>query len=125
MCGLEFVPRLCSVTIRWAESLNLHLLPPQVLDAFKSLIDSGKYPQWTLEEFNHEGWRVSIDEGLGDRKGWLLMRQSLHDPLLVLNVESEVKGGVAAQCKIMVEFLASGPMLDLTSLEKAATSCDI
>lgn len=25
--------------------------------------------------------------------GWLLLRASLHDPLLVLNVESELEGG--------------------------------
>lgn len=36
------------------------------------------------------------------RKGWLLLRASLHDPLLVLNVESDVAGGasrIAAQVR--------------------------
>lgn len=33
-----------------------------------------------------------MDEGEG-RRGWLLLRQSLHDPLLVLNVESDRQGG--------------------------------
>jgi hypothetical protein len=33
-----------------------------------------------------------VDEGAG-KCGWLLLRQSLHDPLLVLNVESDVQGG--------------------------------
>ncbi len=47
---------------------------------------------WTLEKENHEGWRVSIEEGKG-RRGWALLRASLHDPLLVLNVESDVRGG--------------------------------
>jgi len=35
---------------------------------------------------------VTVDEGEG-RMGWLLLRASLHDPLLVLNVESELEGG--------------------------------
>lgn len=43
-------------------------------------------------QVNHEGWRVNVDEGQG-RAGWVLLRQSLHDPLLVLNVESEVECG--------------------------------
>lgn len=47
---------------------------------------------WVLEKENHEGWRVSIDEGEGMR-GWCLLRASLHDPLLVLNAESDVRGG--------------------------------
>ena len=29
-----------------------------------------------------QGWRVVVDEGEG-RRGWVLLRQSLHDPLLV------------------------------------------
>jgi hypothetical protein len=30
------------------------------------------------------------------RRGWALLRASLHDPLLVLNIESEVAGGARA-----------------------------
>lgn len=36
--------------------------------------------------------QVTVDEGDG-KMGWLLLRASLHDPLLVLNVESELEGG--------------------------------
>uniref|UniRef100_A0A7S0RL90 phosphoglucomutase (alpha-D-glucose-1,6-bisphosphate-dependent) n=1 Tax=Pyramimonas obovata TaxID=1411642 RepID=A0A7S0RL90_9CHLO len=62
----------------------------KVLAAFHDFIVA--QPGWTLEEENHEGWRAIIDEGEG-RQGWLLLRQSLHDPLLVLNMESYVEGG--------------------------------
>ncbi len=66
----------------------------QVLDAFHDWVAGGAGGQshWALEEVNHEGWRVNVDEGDGKR-GWLLLRQSLHDPLLVLNVESDRVGG--------------------------------
>lgn len=63
---------------------------------------SGKHADWALEPVNYEGWRVVVDEGSG-RQGWLLLRQSLHDPLLVLNVESEVKGGVAVAAARVLE----------------------
>jgi hypothetical protein len=53
---------------------------------------AGGQSSWALEAVNYEGWRVAVDEGEG-RHGWVLLRQSLHDPLLVLNVESDVQGG--------------------------------
>lgn len=66
----------------------------RILDAFKSWVTSEEAEKkgWKLEEVNHEGWRVAVDEGEG-RKGWFLLRASLHDPLLVLNVESDAPGG--------------------------------
>ena len=56
--------------------------------------------RWALEAENHEGWRVSVDEGEG-RRGWALLRASLHDPLLVLNVESDVRGGPCHVCMLL------------------------
>lgn len=65
-----------------------------MLEGFKAWLDkdAGGEPAWSLDPVNHEGWRVSVDEGDGAR-GWALLRASLHDPLLVLNVESDVPGG--------------------------------
>lgn len=46
-------------------------------------------------------WRLSTESGAhfvgaGDgKRGWVLLRASLHDPLLVLNVESDVEGGAS------------------------------
>ncbi len=66
----------------------------RVTAAFKEWMESGNAPKsWTMEADNYEGWRVSIDEGNGDQ-GWLLLRPSLHDPDVVINVESEQAGGM-------------------------------
>lgn len=54
---------------------------------------AGGQSSWSMEPVNHEGWRVTVDQGEG-RRGWLLLRQSLHDPLLVLNIESDQEGGM-------------------------------
>uniref|UniRef100_A0A061R0N2 phosphoglucomutase (alpha-D-glucose-1,6-bisphosphate-dependent) n=1 Tax=Tetraselmis sp. GSL018 TaxID=582737 RepID=A0A061R0N2_9CHLO len=78
----------------------------KVLDDFHEYVASGEVPNWKMEEVNHEGWRVVVDEGDG-KKGWLLLRQSLHDPLLVLNVESEVECGATVTAFKMNEFMAS------------------
>lgn len=66
----------------------------KVLEGCHDWIQSGAggKSNWAMEDVNHEGWRVNVDEGNG-KQGWLLLRQSLHDPLLVLNAESETKGG--------------------------------
>ena len=36
--------------------------------------------------------------------GWFLLRQSLHDPVLVLNLESEHPDGVACMEKLLCSF---------------------
>jgi hypothetical protein len=72
---------------------NFKELGASVLEKFNAWILAGKPgPDWSLEKENWEGWRASINEGEGKR-GWALLRQSLHDPLLVLNVESDLPGG--------------------------------
>jgi len=94
-----------------------------VLDRFKAWIDSGAglpAGKWTLDEINHEGWRINIDEGDGKR-GWVLLRQSLHDPLLVMNAESEVAGGVAATAARVLDFFlqkCQGMAVDVSALSK-------
>ncbi|KAI0565798.1 Alpha-D-phosphohexomutase [Gracilaria domingensis] len=72
---------------------------------------------WTLEDTNYEGYRVSVDEGDG-KAGWLLLRQSLHDPLLPLNVESETSGGVAAIVNVLVnDFFPNYTNVDTSPLK--------
>lgn len=47
---------------------------------------------WTIAEDNREGIRVSFDKENGN--GWFLLRLSVHDPIMPLNIESDSKGGV-------------------------------
>lgn len=69
-----------------------------------------------MEEVNHEGHRVKVDEVDG-KQGWVLLRQSLHDPLLPLNIESEIGGGVARIADVLVnQFLPDWDNVDSSSL---------
>ncbi|MBQ4610352.1 MAG: phosphomannomutase/phosphoglucomutase [Clostridia bacterium] len=63
-------------------------------------------PGWKLVEPNYEGVRVDLEEG------WFLLRLSLHDPIMPLNIESDVEGGVQ---KIAAELLAF--LQDFTQLD--------
>ena len=48
-------------------------------------------PGWQLADDNREGVRVSFDKENGD--GWFLLRLSVHDPIMPLNIESDSEGG--------------------------------
>lgn len=72
---------------------------------------------WTIATDNREGLRVSFPAGEGD--GWFLLRLSVHDPILPLNMESNTKGGVALiEAKLREFFRAHGRGIDLSPLEK-------
>ncbi len=62
----------------------------QVLEGLEAMIHD--QPGWTIEKPNYEGIRVNCNKE--DEKGWFLLRMSLHDPVMPLNVESSLPGGV-------------------------------
>ncbi|CAN8076149.1 unnamed protein product, partial [Agarophyton chilense] len=87
-----------------------------VVEAFAKFAET--VDGWKLEHENYEGYRVSVDEGDG-KAGWLLLRQSLHDPLLPLNVESEIHGGVAAIVSVLTKhFFPDHTNVDTAPLDK-------
>jgi phosphomannomutase len=47
---------------------------------------------WEIVSPNYEGLRVRCTSS--NEKGWFLLRLSLHDPVMPLNIESDVEGGV-------------------------------
>jgi len=73
-----------------------------------------KEPGWVLEEPNYEGIRVCCSNPY--EKGWFLLRLSLHDPMMPLNIESDVEGGVKAIASGLVKWLKEFKYLDISSL---------
>jgi len=70
---------------------------------------------WTIVPKNYEGIRVSCSSPQED--GWFLLRLSLHDPVLPLNVESNVEGGVQQIKQRLRTFFQSFTELDLKALQ--------
>jgi len=67
---------------------------------------------------NREGVRVSIDmDGVQDA-AWFLLRLSVHDPVLPLNAESDVEGGVKEILSGLYLVLKDVDGIDFSSLEK-------
>ena len=71
---------------------------------------------WSIAPDNREGMRISFPKEDGD--GWFLLRLSVHDPIMPLNVESDSEGGVKIIAKKVLHVLkhyCTG--LDLSPLE--------
>ena len=83
-----------------------------VIDALTAYAQ--KKPGWSLAPNNFEGVRVNLDDEHGD--GWFLLRLSLHDPLLPLNIESNSEGGAKKIANELSSFLAGYDKLAATTL---------
>lgn len=104
-----------------SKEFRMNILVENFKDYGKKIIeDLGKYaenePGWKIAPDNYEGIRVAFDRDKGD--GWFLLRLSLHDPLMPLNIESDSKGGVKIIASSIQEFLDRYEHLDTGSLKK-------
>ena len=70
-------------------------------------------PGWSATPENYEGLRYAVPA----QKGWFLLRMSLHDPLMPLNIESDCPGGVDAILRELTPFLRGQAALDTAALE--------
>ena len=71
-------------------------------------------PEMSLVEPNYEGVRIKFAADAGD--GWCLLRKSLHDPIMPLNIESNKEGGVALIAEKLRPFLKEFAELDISRL---------
>lgn len=70
---------------------------------------------WVVAPSNYEGIRISFGKGEGD--GWFLLRMSLHDPIMPLNIESDVEGGNLVIAKKLYAFLVGYEGLNVSNLQ--------
>lgn len=72
---------------------------------------AARQPGWQLADDNREGVRVSLDREHGD--GWFLLRLSVHDPIMPLNIESDAVGGADVIYRQLLTFLRTTEGLKL------------
>ncbi len=70
-----------------------------VLEKFKIFAEAEA--GWSLTPNSYEGVHVTC------QKGWVLLRKSLHDPQIPINIESDIDGGVAMIDKKVRSFLST------------------
>lgn len=66
---------------------------------------------------NYEGVRINYDLPITGSKenarGWLLLRKSLHDPVMPMNIESDKVGGAIMVLSIIKDFLSQFDAIEL------------
>jgi phosphomannomutase len=71
---------------------------------------------WKLVTPNYEGLRVRCTAP--NEQGWFLLRMSLHDPVMPLNIESDIEGGVKNIAKKLDSLLSVFQSLNTDVLRK-------
>ena len=79
----------------------------KVLAEFKKRAEDAKM----ILPKSYEGVRISFQDA--DKKGWLLLRKSLHDPVMPLNIEGERAGDAKKILQVAQELLAGFDCLSL------------
>ena len=101
-----------------ARELRFRLLPEDCKAAGAAVLEAlARYaagqPGWSAAPENYEGLRYAVPA----QKGWFLLRMSLHDPLMPLNIESDCPGGVDEILRELTPFLRGQAVLDTAALE--------
>ena len=88
--------------------------------AIEHVLDyASDHEDWHVAPDNREGVRISFDIDGELNSAWFLLRLSVHDPVMPLNAESDVPGGVKAVLGKLYEALKDEEGIDLTLLEAA------
>jgi phosphomannomutase len=77
-------------------------------------------PDWHIAPDNREGIRISFDLNGQKDAGWFLLRLSVHDPVMPVNAESDISGGVQEILRKLYEAVKDSRGIDLSPLKQAA-----
>ena len=69
---------------------------------------------WRMADDNREGIRIFFDDPA--ENGWFLLRLSVHDPIIPINIESDVAGGAKRIAAKLLRFLQAYGCLNLAPL---------
>lgn len=98
------------MTIRLEEFKEYGL---KVLEDFKAFAQSQE--TFHIVEPNYEGVRISFNDE--EVQGWMLVRMSLHDPIIPMNIETNKMGGVAVVLDRIRPFFEKYESLDISSFK--------
>ena len=101
--------------------LRLSITAPDFREAGRTVIervmDHASYEtDWHIAPDNREGVRINFDLDDGLQNGWFLLRLSVHDPVLPLNVESDVPGGVRTMLSKLLSVLDGIEDIDISPI---------
>lgn len=71
---------------------------------------------WIVADDSCEGVKITITDA--DADGFFILRLSVHDPVMPLNIESNTEGGAKRIAEVLYEELSMFDELDISSLEQ-------
>ncbi len=77
------------------------------------------HPEWQMAPDNREGVRITFNLDGGVNNAWFQLRMSVHDPVMVLNAESAIPGGVKRILNALYDLIRDTEYVDLTLLKEA------
>ncbi|MDN6723225.1 MAG: phosphomannomutase/phosphoglucomutase, partial [Tetragenococcus halophilus] len=92
------------------EAENYRALGKKIIEQIVDI----QIPGWQIDPENDEGIRFRLSQPYG--QGWFLLRMSLHEPLLVLQIENDEKGYIVPVLKKMQQFLNNYPEVNQEKL---------
>ena len=101
------------VRLKFVPDCDFKTLGAQVIREFEQYVGQTEY--MSLAPDNHEGARVNFDKSHGN--GWALVRMSLHEPIMPINVESNERGGNVRIMRELYAFLKNYPFLNTEPLK--------
>ena len=91
---------------------DVSLLSDSILNTIKASVEF--VDGWSLAPDNFEGVRVNVADHKGN--GWFLIRKSLHEPIMPLNIESDDEDGCPIIAKSLYDIIKREDMLNLQSI---------
>ena len=77
------------------------------------------HPEWQMAPDNREGVRITFNLDGGVNNAWFQLRMSVHDPVMVLNAESAVPGGVKRILSALYDLIRDTEYVELEPLKQA------
>ena len=104
--------------------IRLPVLAEDFAPAARQLIEklmeyATEHEDWHIAPDNREGVRISFDIDAELNAAWFLLRLSVHDPVMPLNAESDVPGGLRYVLGKLYEAIQDTETVDLTPLRQA------
>ncbi len=114
IADLKMPAEAAELRFRFKPNCDFKALGADLIERLKEYAKTKPYITPAPE--NHEGVRLNFDKAHG--AGWLLVRMSLHEPILPTNAESEEKGGAKKIVSELYAFLRQFDFLDLSPAEQ-------
>lgn len=115
IADLEMPKEEKEVRLQFVDGVDFKTLGAKILKDYETYVKNSSYI--TVAPDNYEGCRADYDWKHGD--GWTLVRMSLHEPILPINMESDSPFGVLKMAKDLYYFLQSYPCLNTEPLFQA------